>query len=77
MLLSTAIRSVHGVRAKATWMMLKKHLANYRLEHNGTYLEDSHIANPWTETMRPWATSKIEAERPWKLSEKLVGQEFA
>ncbi|KAK4040000.1 hypothetical protein C8A01DRAFT_35965 [Parachaetomium inaequale] len=46
-------------------------------DHNGAYLQDSHIADPWTETVKPWATSSIEAERLWKLSEKLVGQEFA
>jgi hypothetical protein len=45
-------------------------------DHNGAYLQDSHIADPWTATVRPWATNSIEAERLWKLSEKLVGQEF-
>ncbi|KAK3360633.1 hypothetical protein B0T25DRAFT_132121 [Lasiosphaeria hispida] len=44
--------------------------------HNGAYLQDSHIADPWTETVKPWATSRIEAERLWKLSEKLAGEEF-
>ncbi|KAI0104691.1 WW domain-containing oxidoreductase [Nemania sp. FL0031] len=43
--------------------------------HNGTYLEDSHVADPLVETVKPWATSKIEAGRLWKLTEKLVGQE--
>ncbi|RFU77519.1 ww domain-containing oxidoreductase [Trichoderma arundinaceum] len=46
-------------------------------EHNGAYLENSHIADPYTETVKPWATSKTEADRLWKLSEKLVGQEFS
>ncbi|KAL7800239.1 hypothetical protein V8C37DRAFT_398460 [Trichoderma ceciliae] len=46
-------------------------------ENNGAYLENSHIADPYTDTVKPWATSKIEADRLWKLSEKLVGQEFA
>ncbi|OTA70418.1 WW domain-containing oxidoreductase [Hypoxylon sp. EC38] len=46
-------------------------------DHNGAYLQDCHIADPWVETVKPWATSPIEAERLWKLSEKLVGQEFA
>ncbi|KAK0623785.1 putative short-chain dehydrogenase [Immersiella caudata] len=45
-------------------------------EHNGAYLQDCHIADPWTETVKSWATSPIEAERLWRLSEKLVGQEF-
>ena len=45
-------------------------------EHNGVYLQDAHIADPWTETVKPWGTSPIEAERLWKLSEKLVGEVF-
>ncbi|KAK4247047.1 hypothetical protein C7999DRAFT_32520 [Corynascus novoguineensis] len=45
-------------------------------DHNGVYLIDSQIADPWIETVKPWATSPVEAERLWKLSEKLVGQEF-
>lgn len=44
--------------------------------HNGVYLQDSHVADPWVETVKPWATSYFEAERLWKLSEDLVGQEF-
>ncbi|KAL2015320.1 hypothetical protein VTK56DRAFT_5802 [Thermocarpiscus australiensis] len=45
-------------------------------DHKFAYLTDAHIADPWTETIKPWATSSIEAERLWKVSEKLVGQEF-
>lgn len=45
-------------------------------EHNGAYLVDCKVADPWTETVRPWATSAIEAERLWKLSEELVGETF-
>ncbi|KAG7289176.1 hypothetical protein NEMBOFW57_005539 [Staphylotrichum longicolle] len=45
-------------------------------DHNGAYLQDAHIADPWTETVRPWATSPIEAEKLWRLSEKLVGEQF-
>ncbi|KAI1161776.1 WW domain-containing oxidoreductase [Nemania serpens] len=45
-------------------------------DHNGAYLEDSHVADPLVETVKPWATSKIEAGRLWKLTEKLVGQEI-
>lgn len=44
--------------------------------HNGAYLEDCHVADPWIGAVKPWATSPIEAERLWKLSEKLVGQVF-
>ncbi|KAK5655185.1 hypothetical protein OQA88_6084 [Cercophora sp. LCS_1] len=46
-------------------------------DHNGAYLQDCRIADPWTDTVRPWATSPIEAEKLWKLSEKLVGQGFS
>ncbi|KAL4929032.1 putative short-chain dehydrogenase [Aspergillus undulatus] len=46
-------------------------------DKNGAYLQDCHVADPWTETVKPWATDKVEAERLWKLSEKLVGQEFS
>ncbi|KAL7934364.1 hypothetical protein V8C35DRAFT_302373 [Trichoderma chlorosporum] len=46
-------------------------------EQNGVYLVDSHIADPNTQTVKPWGTSKVEADRLWKLSEKLVGQEFS
>ncbi|KAK8102449.1 hypothetical protein PG984_015595 [Apiospora sp. TS-2023a] len=45
-------------------------------EHNGAYFFDSRPANPWTETVKPWATSSVEAERLWKLSERLVAQDF-
>lgn len=45
-------------------------------EHNGAYLQDAHVADPWTETVKPWGTSPVEAERLWKLSQKQVGQEF-
>lgn len=44
--------------------------------HNGAFLNDCHIADPYQEEVYPWATSKADAERLWKLSEKLVGQEF-
>jgi hypothetical protein len=39
---------------------------------------DGHIADPTNpqETVKSWATSSVEAELLWKLSEKLVKQEF-
>ncbi|KAF9873014.1 hypothetical protein CkaCkLH20_09524 [Colletotrichum karsti] len=46
-------------------------------DHNGTFLSDCHIADPALEEVYSWATSEIDAERLWKLSEKLVGQEFS
>ncbi|OBS21558.1 hypothetical protein FPOA_07894 [Fusarium poae] len=45
-------------------------------DHNGTYLLDCRLADPFTDTVRPWATSSTEAELLWKLSEKMVGQNF-
>ncbi|EIW75745.1 NAD(P)-binding protein [Coniophora puteana RWD-64-598 SS2] len=46
-------------------------------EHNGSYLQDSRIADPYADTVKPWARDRVGAEKLWKLSEKLVGQEFA
>ncbi|KXX77656.1 Short-chain dehydrogenase TIC 32, chloroplastic [Madurella mycetomatis] len=46
-------------------------------DHNGVYLLDAHVADPWVDTLKPWATSPVEAERLWKLSERLAGQEFS
>ncbi|EEP81612.1 conserved hypothetical protein [Uncinocarpus reesii 1704] len=45
--------------------------------NNGAYLIDCHVADPLVDTVKPWATSSFEAERLWRLSEKLVGQEFS
>lgn len=44
--------------------------------HNGAYLQDCRVGDPWTDTIKPWATSSVEAERLWKLTEQLVGQSF-
>ncbi|KAI9151299.1 short-chain dehydrogenase [Paramyrothecium foliicola] len=41
-------------------------------KHNGAFLSDCHIADPNKEEVYSWATSKIDAERLWKLSEELV-----
>lgn len=46
-------------------------------EHNGAFLSDCHVADPDKEEVYCWATSKVDAERLWRLSEKLVGQEFS
>ncbi|KAK3317473.1 hypothetical protein B0T19DRAFT_376274 [Cercophora scortea] len=47
-------------------------------EHNGAYLVDAHVPDPNDKTVfQPWATSGEDAEKLWKLSEELVGQEFA
>ncbi|XXH00677.1 hypothetical protein Hte_007027 [Hypoxylon texense] len=47
------------------------------LTPNGAYLEEYRVASPWTDVILPWATSSVEAERCWKLTEKLIGQEFS
>ncbi|KKK13018.1 hypothetical protein P175DRAFT_0492380 [Aspergillus ochraceoroseus IBT 24754] len=44
---------------------------------NGAYLIDCHVSDPLVDTVKPWATSSFEAERLWRLSEDLVGQEFS
>ncbi|KAL8718484.1 MAG: hypothetical protein Q9225_004385 [Loekoesia sp. 1 TL-2023] len=45
-------------------------------EHNEQYLQDGHIADPYVDTIKPYALDKVEADRLWKLSEELVGQKF-
>ncbi|KAF2634070.1 NAD(P)-binding protein [Massarina eburnea CBS 473.64] len=41
-------------------------------EFNGAYLENANISDD----VAPWATDLEQAEKLWKLSEKLVGQTF-
>ena len=49
----------------------------YEPDHNGGYLTECRVADPWKgDTWKSWARDSTEAERLWKLSEKLVGQEF-
>lgn len=44
---------------------------------NGAFMSDYHITDQTKEEVYPWATNKIDAERLWKLSEKLVGRVFS
>ncbi|KAJ6125105.1 short-chain dehydrogenase TIC 32 chloroplastic [Penicillium samsonianum] len=44
--------------------------------YNGSFLSDCHVADPEKEEVYSLALSKIDAQRLWVLSEKLVGQEF-
>ncbi|KAI1763151.1 NAD(P)-binding protein [Hypoxylon sp. FL1150] len=44
--------------------------------HNGAYLVNCRLADPRKDDLRAWATSPVEAETLWKLTEKLIGQEF-
>ncbi|KAI1046142.1 hypothetical protein LB505_008933 [Fusarium chuoi] len=56
---------------------LAKHLDTLdSLEHNGAYLLECRLADPMTDTVRPWATSSTEAELLWRNSEEMVGQKF-
>ncbi|EKG17510.1 hypothetical protein MPH_05247 [Macrophomina phaseolina MS6] len=43
-------------------------------EHNGAFLRDAHLAEPYG--IRPWARDPVEAERLWKVSEEMVGEKF-
>ena len=45
-----------------------------RIENNGSSLSDSTVVPP--EDIRCWARDEIEAEKLWKLSEKIVGERF-
>ncbi|KAI0148269.1 NAD(P)-binding protein [Hypoxylon sp. NC0597] len=44
--------------------------------HNGAYLLKCRLGDPWKDDLRAWATSSVEAEMLWKLTEELLGQEF-
>jgi len=44
--------------------------------HNGAYLANSQIANPRVDTVKPWGTSSVEAERFWEFTEELLKQKF-
>ncbi|CAG8924619.1 unnamed protein product [Penicillium salamii] len=73
--LKGTVISVHGVDISPTVVLANANLHHYQV-HNGAYLIDSHVADPLVDTVKPWATSSFEAERLWKLSETLVGQQF-
>jgi NAD(P)-dependent dehydrogenase (short-subunit alcohol dehydrogenase family) len=45
-------------------------------KNNGAFLNHCRVADPLAEEVYPWATDKPSATMLWKLSEKLVGQEF-
>ncbi|KAI5458159.1 hypothetical protein BGZ63DRAFT_407459 [Mariannaea sp. PMI_226] len=46
------------------------------IDHNGSYLLECRVGDPYVDTVKPWGTSVIEADKLWKLSEKLVDQKF-
>ncbi|KAI0484042.1 hypothetical protein GGR56DRAFT_612051 [Xylariaceae sp. FL0804] len=64
-----------GSEGKQPCLMQKRGQAvtNPSPENNGQYILDSLLGDPLKDTMKPWVTSHVEAERLWKLSEKLVG----
>ncbi|RAO67481.1 uncharacterized protein BHQ10_003493 [Talaromyces amestolkiae] len=43
--------------------------------NNGVYLEDNRVFQP--EEMHSWGRDDVDAEKLWKLSEKLVGEKFS
>ncbi|KAH7024387.1 uncharacterized protein B0I36DRAFT_294989 [Microdochium trichocladiopsis] len=43
---------------------------------NGGYFKYCHYADQAKDEVWPWANSAIEADRLWRLSENMVGQEF-
>ncbi|KAI6261314.1 hypothetical protein MCOR27_004712 [Pyricularia oryzae] len=45
-------------------------------DHNGAYLLDSHVADPVEDPVAAWGTSEADAEKLWRLSEKLLGEKF-
>ncbi|RKK96831.1 hypothetical protein BFJ68_g14252 [Fusarium oxysporum] len=45
-------------------------------KNNGAFLNHCRLADPFAQEVWPWVTDKASAEMLWKLSEKLVGQEF-
>ncbi|KAI5460135.1 hypothetical protein BGZ63DRAFT_426080 [Mariannaea sp. PMI_226] len=45
-------------------------------DQNGAYFLECRLGDPCVDTILPWATSPVEAERLWHLSEKIVGQKF-
>ncbi|PPR07448.1 hypothetical protein CVT26_013479 [Gymnopilus dilepis] len=77
----------HGVNPDLNWENLKtmeRGTATYIFAafapdiaaHNGSYTLDCHVVDAMTEDIFPWATSSVEAEKLWRLSEELVGQKF-
>jgi NAD(P)-dependent dehydrogenase (short-subunit alcohol dehydrogenase family) len=45
-------------------------------DHNGAWLQESRLGNPYTDLIKPWVLSEVEADKLWTLSEELVGQKF-
>ena len=46
-------------------------------KQNGKYLLKMRVGDPFVDTLKPWATNRVEAEKLWRLSEELVGQRFS
>ncbi|GKT52129.1 retrograde regulation protein 2 [Colletotrichum spaethianum] len=46
-------------------------------DYNGQFFNDCRPADQYEEEIYPWANNKTDADRLWKLSEKLVGEGFS
>ncbi|KAK2043182.1 short-chain dehydrogenase/ reductase [Colletotrichum somersetense] len=46
-------------------------------EFNGRFFNDCRVADQNNEEIYPWANNKSDADQLWRLSEKLVGEEFS
>lgn len=68
------IEPQHGV---ATHVYAAFDPAMRKPEHSGAYLLETRFADPAKDTYKAHASSVEEADLLWKLSEKLVGQEFS
>ena len=47
------------------------------LDHNGAYLYQTRLGDPLKDTIMSWATNAFDADRLWKLSEEISGQQFS
>lgn len=46
-------------------------------EYTGAYLADCQVADPYVHTVRPWASSEVEANKLWKWTEVLLSMKFS
>ncbi|GFP60631.1 oxidoreductase calI [Trichoderma asperellum] len=46
-------------------------------DYTGAYLSDCQVANPYVHTVRPWASSEVEATKLWKWTEQLTNARFS
>ncbi|KAL6832195.1 hypothetical protein V8C40DRAFT_285607 [Trichoderma camerunense] len=46
-------------------------------EYTGAYLADCQVADPYVHSVRPWASSEVEANKLWKWTEELLNMKFS